>query len=62
MDPRRIVYIVVGCLCILIGIIGNQFETTTSPARVISAPIGRICFGVVGAFLISVGLFARFSD
>jgi hypothetical protein len=60
-DPRRIVYIVVGCLCILISIIADQFETATKPARIISNPIGRTCFAVLGAFLIGVGVFASFS-
>jgi hypothetical protein len=61
IDPRRIVYIVVGCLCILISIIADQFETATKPGRIIANPIGRTCFAVIGAFLIGVGLFASFS-
>ena len=62
MDPRRIVYVVVGCLCILIGIFAEGFHTATLPMRVVSSRIGRFCFYIVGALVIALGLFAEFSN
>jgi len=59
MDPRRLAYIVVGGLCLVIGVFAEEFHTTLVPTWVISSRIGRSCFSVVGAILIVVGLFAR---
>ena len=60
MDPKRLVYVVVGCLCIMIAIFAEEFHTTLVPTWMIPHRIGRLCFSIVGIMLILVGLFARF--
>jgi hypothetical protein len=61
MDPKRLVYIAVGCICILSGVFANQLRAAKPTQRV---PIlsGRLFLTVLGVFLILVGLFAPFSS